>query len=53
MSTLLRVPKRFKDLKTGDPVIHTVKYVDDLLLLAEEEMVLQDMTDRPDEVKRC
>jgi hypothetical protein len=40
-------------LKTGDPVTHTVKYVDDLVLLAEEEMVLQDMIDRPVDVERC
>jgi hypothetical protein len=48
-----RAPKRFKDLKTRDPVIHTVKYVDDLVLLAEEEMVLQDMIERPVEIERC
>ena len=48
-----RAPERFKDFKTGDPVTHTMKYVDDLVLLAEEEMVLQDMTDRPVEVERC
>jgi hypothetical protein len=29
-----RAPERFKDLKTGDPVIHTVKYADELVLLA-------------------
>jgi len=46
-------PERFKDLKTGDPLIHTVKYVEDFVLLAEEEMVLQDMTDRAAEVERC
>jgi hypothetical protein len=30
-----------------------MKYVYDLVLLAEEEMVLQDMSDRPVEVERC
>jgi len=27
-------------------IIHTVKYADDLVLLAKEEKVLQDMTDK-------
>ena len=48
-----RAPERFTHLKTGDPVILNVKYVDDLVLLAEEEKVLQDMIDRPVEVERC
>jgi hypothetical protein len=35
----------FGDFKTGGHIINTVKYADDLVLLAKEEMVLQDMTD--------
>jgi hypothetical protein len=31
------------DLKIGGQIIHTVKYADDLVLLAREEKVLQDM----------
>jgi hypothetical protein len=30
----------FGDFKVGGKVIHTVKYADDLVLLAEEETVL-------------
>jgi hypothetical protein len=33
--------------------IHTVKYADDLVLLAKEEAVLQDMTERLSETGRC
>ena len=33
------------DSKMGRKIIHTVKYADDLVLLATEEKVLQDMTD--------
>jgi hypothetical protein len=36
----------FRDLKTGGQIINTVKYVDDLVLLAKEEMVLQGITDK-------
>jgi hypothetical protein len=35
----------FGDLKIGGQVVHTVKYTDDLQLLAKEEMVLQSMID--------
>jgi hypothetical protein len=38
--------KGFGDFKIGGQIIHTVKYVDDLVLLAMEEKVLQDMTDK-------
>ena len=38
--------KGFGDFKIGGQVIHTVKYADDLVLLAKEEKVLQDMTDK-------
>jgi hypothetical protein len=36
----------FGDLKVRREVICTVKYADDLLLLAKEKMVLQGMIDR-------
>ena len=32
--------------KIGGQIIHTVKYGDDLVLLAKEEKVLQDMIDK-------
>jgi hypothetical protein len=41
------------DLKIGGQIIHTVKYADDLVLLAKEGKVLQDMIDRMIEVGRC
>ena len=34
-------------------VIHTVKYADDLVLMAEEETVLQGMIDKLIEIGRC
>jgi hypothetical protein len=36
----------FGDIKIGGQVIRTVKYADELVLLAKEETVLQGMTDR-------
>ena len=36
----------FGGFKIGGKVIHTVKYADDLVLLAKEEKVLQDMIDK-------
>jgi predicted nucleotidyltransferase len=39
--------------KIGGQIIHTVKYVDDLVLLAKEEKVLQDMIDKLIEIGRC
>ena len=36
----------FGDFKIGGPIIHTVKYTDELVLLAKEENLLQDMTDK-------
>ena len=36
----------FGDFKIRGQIIHTVKYADDLVLLAKEEKVLQDMTDK-------
>jgi hypothetical protein len=43
----------FGDLKIEGQIINTVKYADDLVLLAKEEMVLQDMTDKLIEIRRC
>jgi hypothetical protein len=34
------------DFKIGVKIIHTVKYADELVLLAKEEKVLQDMIDK-------
>jgi hypothetical protein len=39
--------------KIGGQIIHTVKYADDLVLLAKEEKVLQDMMDKRIEIGRC
>jgi len=36
----------FGDLKIGGQIIHTVKYADDLVLLAKEEKVLQNTRDK-------
>ena len=43
----------FGDFKIGGQIIHTVKYPDDLVLLAKKENVLQDMTDKLVEIGRC
>jgi len=43
----------FGDFKIGGQIIHTVKYADDLALLAKEEKVLQDMIDKLIEIVRC
>ena len=43
----------FGDFKIGGPIIHTVKYADDLVLLAKEEKVLQKMIDNLIETGRC
>jgi hypothetical protein len=42
----------FGDFKIGGQVIRTVKYADDLVLLAWEEKVLQGMVDRLSEIGR-
>jgi hypothetical protein len=42
-----------EDFKIGRQIIHTVKYADDLVLLAKEEKVLQDMIDKLIEIGRC
>jgi len=43
----------FEDFKIGGQIVHTVKYADDLVLLAEEEKVPQDMIDKLIEIGRC
>ena len=34
------------DFNIGEQIIHTVKYADELVLMAKEETVLQGMTDK-------
>jgi hypothetical protein len=41
------------DFKIGGQIIHTVKNADNLVLLAKEEKVLQDMIDKLIEIGRC
>jgi len=41
------------NFKIGGKIIHTVKYADDLVLLAKEGKVLQDMIDKLIEIGRC
>jgi hypothetical protein len=43
----------FGDFKIGGQIIQTVKYADDLVLMAKEETVLQVMIDRLIEIGRC
>jgi hypothetical protein len=43
----------FGDFKIGEKIIHTVKYADDLVLLAKEEKVLQDVIDKLIEIAGC
>ena len=43
----------FGDFKISGQIIHTVKYADDLALLAKEEKVLQAMIDKLIEIRRC
>ena len=43
----------FGDFKIGGQIIHTVKYADDLVLLAREENVLQKMIDKLIEIGGC
>jgi hypothetical protein len=43
----------FGDFKIGGQIIQTVEYADDLVLLAKEEKVLQDMIDKLIETERC
>ena len=41
------------DFNIGGQIIQTVKYADDLVLMAKEETVLQGMTDKLTEIGRC
>jgi len=43
---------RLGDFKIGGQIIQTLKYADDLVLLAKEEKVLQDMIDKLIEIGR-
>jgi hypothetical protein len=43
----------FGDFKIGGQIIHIVKYADDLVLMAREEKVLQDIIDKLIEIGRC
>jgi len=43
----------FGDFEIGGKIIHTVKYANELLLLAKEEKVLQDLIDKLIEIGRC
>ena len=45
--------KLLADFKIGKEIIHSVKYADDLVLLAKEEKMLLDMTDKLIETERC
>jgi len=45
--------KEFGDFKIGGQIIHNVKYADDLVLLAKEEKVIQNMIDKLIEIGRC
>ena len=44
---------RFGVFKVGDKIIHTVKYTNNLQLLAKEDKVLQDLIDKLIEIGRC
>ena len=39
-------PDGLGDVNIGGPIIQTMKYADDLVLMAKEETVLQGMTDK-------
>jgi len=43
----------YGDFKTGGQVFRTMKYADELVLLAKEEAVLQGMNERLTEIGRC
>jgi hypothetical protein len=43
----------FGDFKIGGQIIHPVKYADDLVLLAKQEKVLQDMINKLIEIGGC
>ena len=43
----------FGDFKIGGQISHTVKYADELVLLAKEEKVLQELIDKLIEIGGC
>ena len=43
----------FEDFKIGGQIINTLKYADDVVLLAKEEKVLHDMIDKLIEIAGC
>jgi hypothetical protein len=43
----------FGDFKIRGRIIHTVKYADELVFLAKEEKVLQNVIDKLTEIGRC
>jgi hypothetical protein len=45
--------ERFGNFEVGGQIINTLKYADDLVLLAKEEKVLQDMIDKLIEIGGC
>ena len=45
--------ERYGDFKIRRQIIHTVKYADELVLLAKEERVLQDIIDKLIEIGGC
>jgi len=45
--------ERFGDFKIGGQIIHAVKHADELVLLAKEEKMLQDMIDKLTEIGSC
>ena len=42
-----------RDFNNGQQIIHTMKYADDIVLMAKEETVLQEMIDKLIEIGRC
>jgi hypothetical protein len=45
--------EEFVEFQIGGQIIHTVKYADNLVLLAKEEKVLQDIIDKLIEIGEC
>jgi len=43
----------FGDFKIGGQIIQTVKYADDIVIMAKEETVLQGMIDKLIKIGRC
>jgi len=43
----------FADFKIGEQILCNLKYADELVLLAKEEMVLQGTIERPIDIRRC